>query len=84
MVAIWDGRRPARIVTHPAPNQRSSHTRTRRGATTLRDARVVHHRGIQEHFVEHLSAPELASLADALEAVGEHVRPLRPGRISSS
>lgn len=57
---------------------------TPEGATTLRDARVVHHRGIQEHFVQHLSAPELASLADALEAVREHVRPLRPGRISSS
>ena len=56
---------------------------TPEGATTLRDARVIHHRGIQQHFVEHLSAPELASIADALEAVREHVRPLRPGRISN-
>ena len=56
---------------------------TPEGATTLRDARVIHHRGIQQHFVEHLSAPELASIADPLEAVREHVRPLRPGRISN-
>jgi hypothetical protein len=44
---------------------------------------VIHHRGIQEHLVKYLSAPELASMADALEAVREHVRPLRPGRISN-
>jgi DNA-binding MarR family transcriptional regulator len=56
---------------------------TPEGAATLREARVVHHRGIHEHFVKHLSEPELASVADMLEAVREHVRPLRPGRISN-
>jgi DNA-binding MarR family transcriptional regulator len=54
---------------------------TPKGATILRDARVVHHRGIQEHFVEHLTAQQLAALADAVDGVREHVRPLRPGRI---
>lgn len=53
------------------------------GAQTLRDARVVHHRGIQEHFIKHLTAPQLTALADALTGVRDHVRPLRPGRIST-
>ncbi len=52
------------------------------GRNTLQDARDVHHRGIQEHFVQHLTAPELAALTAALEKVRDHVRPLRPGRIS--
>ena len=52
------------------------------GRKTLRDARAVHHRGIQEHFVQHLNARELAALTAALEKVRDHVRPLRPGRVS--
>jgi hypothetical protein len=53
------------------------------GRNTLQDARDVHHRGIQEHFVQHLTPPELAALTAALEKVRDHVRPLRPGRVSS-
>jgi DNA-binding MarR family transcriptional regulator len=52
------------------------------GRNTLQDARDVHHRGIQEHFVQHLTPPELAALTAALEKVRDHVRPLRPGRVS--
>lgn len=52
------------------------------GLKTLHAARAVHHRGIQEHFVEHLNPRELAALTAALEKVRDHVRPLRPGRVS--
>ncbi len=55
---------------------------TRKGQETLQDARVVHHRGVQEHYVQHLSQRELAALTSALEKVRDHVRPLRPGRVS--
>jgi DNA-binding MarR family transcriptional regulator len=52
------------------------------GRKTLQDARAVHHRGIQEHFLQHLTPPELTTLTSALENVRDHVRPLRPGRVS--
>lgn len=55
---------------------------TPKGHETLQDARAVHHRGIQEHYVQHLSQRELAALTSALEKIREHVRPLRPGRVS--
>ena len=55
---------------------------TPRGLETLQSARAVHRRGIQEHFVQHLDQHELSALAHALENVRDHVRPLRPGRIS--
>ena len=57
---------------------------TPKGRKTLQDAREVHHRGIQEHFLQHLSPRELAALTAALEKVRDHVRPLRPGRVSGS
>ena len=49
------------------------------GRKTLQDARAVHHRGIQEHYVQHLTARELAALTAAMEKVRDHVRPRRPG-----
>ena len=52
------------------------------GHEALNAARAVHRRGIQEHFVSHLDPAELEALAGALQGVREHVRPLRPGRIS--
>ena len=55
---------------------------TPKGLKTLQDARDVHHRGIQEHFVQHLNPRELAALTAALEKIRDHVRPLRPGRVS--
>jgi len=52
------------------------------GLDTLNAARAVHRHGIQEHFLAHLDPAKLETLADALQGVREHVRPLRPGRIS--
>ena len=52
------------------------------GLETLHAARAVHRRGIQEHFVQHLDERKLDALATTLDKVREHVRPLRPGRIS--
>ncbi len=57
---------------------------TPKGAEALQAARLVHRRGIQEHFAEHLDEDAFAALRDALENVHEHVRPLRPGRISGT
>jgi DNA-binding MarR family transcriptional regulator len=55
---------------------------TQQGHDTLDAARVVHRRGILEHFVAHVDDAELAALAATLEKVRNHVRPLRPGRVS--
>ena len=54
------------------------------GQQALRAARRVHRRGIEEHFARHLSDLDFETLKNALEGVHEHVRPLRPGRISGS
>jgi DNA-binding MarR family transcriptional regulator len=56
---------------------------TERGLEELQAARAVHRRGVQEHFAKHLEPKELTALAHLLEGVRDHVRPLRPGRISS-
>lgn len=55
---------------------------TQGGIDALQAARTVHRRGIQEHFVQHLDQGKLTALAHSLETVRDHVRPLRPGRIS--
>ena len=52
------------------------------GLDTLNAARATHRHGIQEHFVSHLDPTKLETLANTLHDVREHVRPLRPGRIS--
>jgi DNA-binding MarR family transcriptional regulator len=52
------------------------------GQKALNDARNVHRRGINEHFAQHLNKRDLQGLSRALEKVRDHVRPLRPGRIS--
>jgi DNA-binding MarR family transcriptional regulator len=65
-----DDRRVVEVFTTPA------------GTKALHAARVVHHRGIQEHFVQHLDQRDLAALAHTFEKVQDHVRPLRPGRVS--
>jgi DNA-binding MarR family transcriptional regulator len=52
------------------------------GLEALHSARAVHHRGIQEHFLEQLTQSDVAALARTLEKVRDHVRPLRPGRMS--
>src|SRR5262249_34293102 len=55
---------------------------TQEGIKPLQAARTVHRRGIKQHFVRHLDQQQLATLAHSLENVRDHVRPLRPGRIS--
>jgi DNA-binding MarR family transcriptional regulator len=55
---------------------------TPKGAHALQAARVVHRRGIHEHFAQHLDDSDFAALLDVLTPVHGHVRPLRPGRIS--
>jgi DNA-binding MarR family transcriptional regulator len=55
---------------------------TPEGLEALHAARTVHRRGIQEHFVQHIDERELTTLAQTLEKVRDHVRPLRPGRVS--
>jgi DNA-binding MarR family transcriptional regulator len=55
---------------------------TDEGAAALRAARVIHRRGIDEHFAKHLDDRDFAALARAFGKIGHHVRPLRPGRIS--
>jgi DNA-binding MarR family transcriptional regulator len=55
---------------------------TATGLEALQAARAVHRRGIDEHFVQHVGVRELAALAQTLEKVRDHVRPLRPGRVS--
>jgi DNA-binding MarR family transcriptional regulator len=52
------------------------------GQKALTNARSVHRRGINEHFAQHLKERDFAALSRALEKVRDHVRPLRPGRIS--
>lgn len=55
---------------------------TPEGLDALRAARVVHRRGIQEHFLRHLDGRDLKALDRIFGKVRGHVRPLRPGRIS--
>jgi DNA-binding MarR family transcriptional regulator len=55
---------------------------TPRGSEALAAARAVHRRGIQEHFVQHLNERDLAALERMFKKIREHVRPLRPGRLS--
>jgi DNA-binding MarR family transcriptional regulator len=55
---------------------------TPKGDEALQAARRIHRRGIYEHFAQHLGARDFAALAKVLGGVHEHVRPLRPGRIT--
>ncbi len=52
------------------------------GLEALQAARAVHRHGIHEHFTRHLDGRDFASLERTFEKVRDHVRPLRPGRIS--
>jgi DNA-binding MarR family transcriptional regulator len=55
---------------------------TQQGLEALAASRVIHRDGIRRHFTEHLGAKELAALGESLQKVRDHVRPLRPGRVS--
>jgi DNA-binding MarR family transcriptional regulator len=52
------------------------------GLGALHSARAVHRRGIQQHFVQQLTDRDLRALERIFKKVSEHVRPLRPGRVS--
>ena len=52
------------------------------GDEALQAARAVHRRGIGEHFAQHLNERDVAALERTFRKVSEHVRPLRPGRVS--
>src|SRR4051794_41680441 len=56
---------------------------TDKGRNTMDDARRHHRRGIEEHFLRHLSDSDIKALTRAFEKVSTHARPLRPGRIGS-
>ncbi len=71
--------------TRPAEDRRAIEVvMTPKGQEALHAARAVHRRGIYEHFARHLDDAGFESLRDVLENVHEHVRPLRPGRISGT
>ena len=85
LTRVVDRMEAERLVRRERPptDRRAVHVvLTPRGAKALEAARAVHRRGIQEHFVQHLSARDLKALERALAKVRDHVRPLRPGRIS--
>jgi DNA-binding MarR family transcriptional regulator len=55
---------------------------TDEGRSLMERARVRHREGIGQHFSAHLPPAQRDALVAALKPVGEHARPLRPGRIS--
>jgi DNA-binding MarR family transcriptional regulator len=55
---------------------------TEAGLDALARSRVVHRDGIRRHFTEHFADGDLKRLEQMLQQVREHVRPLRPGRVS--
>jgi DNA-binding MarR family transcriptional regulator len=53
------------------------------GRSVMERARRRHRESIEEHFARHLTDADIKTLTRAFEKLREHVRPLRPGRISS-
>ena len=85
LTRVIDRMEPAGLVRRERPPEDRRVVRvllTPAGLDALNAARAVHRHGIQEHFVSHLDPAKLEALAEALQGVREHVRPLRPGRIS--
>jgi DNA-binding MarR family transcriptional regulator len=54
---------------------------TDEGSAELQAARVIHRRGIHEHFTQHLDERSVAALQGELAKVSAHVQPLRPDRV---
>src|SRR5215217_2052354 len=52
------------------------------GTETLRAARKVHHRGIQRHYLAHLTARDLEAIAAVMRKLEGPLHELRPGRIA--
>ena len=55
---------------------------TPEGDAARQASRAVHRDGIRRHFTEQLDGDDLVRLQAMLEKVRDHVRPLRPGRVS--
>jgi len=55
---------------------------TPKGRDVASAARASHHRSIDEHFASLLDPADFKALAVAMAKLGDHARPLRPGRIS--
>jgi DNA-binding MarR family transcriptional regulator len=55
---------------------------TPHGTETLRAARKVHHRGIQRHYLGHLTTRDLEAIAAVLRKLEDPLHELRPGRIA--
>jgi DNA-binding MarR family transcriptional regulator len=53
------------------------------GRQTMERARRHHRHGIEQHFSHHLAPTDIKALTRALEKISAHVRPLRPGRVST-
>jgi DNA-binding MarR family transcriptional regulator len=62
-------RRVVRVLLTPA------------GRDTLHAARVIHRRGIEEHFLGQLGPRDVQAVQRIFDKVRDHVRPLRPGRV---
>jgi DNA-binding MarR family transcriptional regulator len=56
---------------------------TAEGLDALHAARIVHHRGIQQHYIAQLSPKDLAAMARPLTKLRDHLHQLRPGRVSA-
>ncbi|HEX7311946.1 MAG TPA: MarR family transcriptional regulator [Gaiellaceae bacterium] len=56
---------------------------TDKGRATMKHARRQHRHAIEQHFSSHLTDTNIKALANALEKISAHARPLRPGRIRS-
>lgn len=56
---------------------------TPKGLDVLHAARTIHHRGIQQHYIAQLDQHDLAAMARALHKLRDHLRQLRPGRVSA-
>jgi DNA-binding MarR family transcriptional regulator len=86
LTRVVDGMENAGLVRRQRPPDDRRVIRvliTPQGIEALQAARDIHHLSIHRHFTEHLSDRELTSVANALQKVHRHVRPLRPERIGA-
>ena len=69
----------------PAHDRRSIHiVLPDEGTEMLKQARRHHRDGIDRHFSQHLTDPDIKALTRAFQKVSTHIRPLRPGRVRDS
>src|SRR3954468_3081110 len=86
LTRIVDGMEKAGLIRRVIPeNDRRSIfvLLTAEGRETMERARPHHRHWIEQNFSRHLADTDIKALPRALEKLNAHVRPLRPGRISS-